>query len=110
MTRCDSGADGKVRMGEGVRAAVAEDGPDRSLRATKMSTSPGGYVLRAFSCPEVRASTGGLPPSDVVDGRLSRQPPAPCRGRALWRGQRDLRPAAPGRRPAGGSDSARGDA
>ena len=24
----DSGADGKVRMGEGVRAAVAEDGPD----------------------------------------------------------------------------------
>ena len=58
-------------MGEGVRAAVAEGGPDRSLRATRMPTSPGGYVLRAFSCPEVRASTCGFPPADVVDGRLA---------------------------------------
>src|ERR687897_2481079 len=110
MTRRDSGADGKVRMGEGVRAAVAEDGPDRSLRATKMPTSPGGYVLRAFSCPEVRASTCGYPPSDLADDRLSHQSPAPRRGRALWRGQRDLRPAAPGRRSASGFDSARGGA
>src|SRR5215216_3647738 len=107
MTRCDSGADGKVRMGEGVRTAVAEDGPDRSLRATKLPTSPGGDVLRAFWCPAVRASTWDFPPADVVDGRFSRQSPAACRGRALRRGQRDLHPAASSRGPDSGSDSTR---
>src|SRR5215213_11274363 len=107
MTRCNSGADGKVRMGEGVRAAVAEDGTDRSLRATEMSTSLGGYAFRAFLCPAVRASPWDFPPSDVVDGRLAHQSPAACRGRALWRGQRDVRPPAFGRRSAGGPDTAR---
>src|SRR5918994_2152899 len=107
MTRCNSGADGKVRMGEGVRAAVAEDGPDRSLRATKMATSPGGYALRAFSCPAVRASTWDFPLPDAVDDRVSRQSPVACRGRALRSGQRDLHFAASGRGSAGGSDSAR---
>src|SRR4051812_3736889 len=94
-------------MGEGERAAVAEDCPDRSLRATKMSTSPGGYARRAFLCPAVRASTWDFPPSDDVDGRVSHQSPAAYRGRTLRRGQRDLRPAAPGRRSTGGSDPTR---
>src|SRR5215212_4611104 len=107
MTRCNSGADGKVRMGEGVRAAVAEVGPDRSLRATRMSTSLGGYALRAFLCPAVPASTWDFSPPDVIDDRLSHQSPVACRRCALQRGQRDVHLAASGRGSAGGSDSTR---
>ena len=44
-----------------MRAAVAEDGPDRSLRATKMSTSLGGYAFRAFFVSGGPCVAVGLP-------------------------------------------------